>query len=399
MGTGTHTEKIRSASPFLAPGACYITFNRDQLRRSEPIPADLVASRQLIRNIAEDMRDCATDYTPWVLLCNRAIDAENFVREIIASGDGGFEDQRDEEERLVELTRLPLGEHYFKILMAGKYLADTETVEPYRLRPMAQVYFDVRHSARFNHYSAQYFKSPPWLRPNEAEPFPFEVFNEMIDAIRTEAKARGLNRLEQLNTSQAEQRLGAMMRYVRWCFRKRRRIFVIRMDLYYRTEFAGKVSIEQAKEHHALFVNRLRALKDVQTDLIGGIWKLEWTERKGHHVHWVFMFDGSLVQNAWKWSDLIDEQWRNAVPLDGGYTHCGNRDQHKHVGTGMIHLDNEPEKFGIFEKEVIGYLAKKDQVLCLKISAGTRAWGRFTPGGKRTSKAGRPSKSRAVQSE
>ncbi|CPI08152.1 YagK/YfjJ domain-containing protein [Burkholderia pseudomallei] len=380
-------------SPFIAPRASYAWYDRDHVLRSHVLHVDLDESQQLIREIAEDFRDGAADYTPWVMLSQRVIEAENFVRAILASEDTGFEDKRDDQGRLTELVCLSLGHYYFSTLMSGKFLTDIDTLEPYRLRPMAQVYFDVRHGPQFGHCGTQYFKAQPWFRLNDEEPFRFEMFNEVVHAVRAEAEARNLDRLDEWNESQAKQRFKAMMRHVHWCFRKRRRIFVIRMDLYYRSEFAGNVSIEQVKEHHALFVNRLRALKDIRANLVGGIWKLKWTQRKGHHLHWVFMFDGSLVQDAWKWSKLIDEEWRKAAPRDSGYTHCGNYDEHRKVGVGMIHIDNDPEKFEVFQEKVIDYLAKKDQALCLKITDGTRAWGRFTPGGKRVSNAGRPPKS------
>ncbi|NKJ47193.1 hypothetical protein CIC12_10650 [Burkholderia sp. SG-MS1] len=388
------SEQIGRSSPFIAPGARYIWFNNDHHRRSETIHADIAAAHQLIRNTVVDMRDGEADGTAWHLLASRAIEAENFVREILASDDGGFEDRRDEQGLLTELTRLPLGEYFGKTLMAGKYLTDIETVEPYRFRPLAQVFFDVRHSEQFDQYSFQDFKSPPWLRSNEAEPFAFEKFNKLLGAVRTVARARKLDQLEKWNTSQAKQRFKAMMRHVHKYFRKRRRIFVIRMDLYYREELAVGVSIDLAKAHHALLVNRLRALTHVRTDLVGGIWKLEWTQRKGHHFHWVFMFDGSRVQDAQTWFERIDAQWCNVVPEDAGYTHCGNYDKHRQIGTGMIHLDNDPETLEIFEEKVIGYLAKKDQALCVKAAGGSDTWGTFTPAGKRTSNAGRPPKPR-----
>ncbi|MFM0526418.1 inovirus-type Gp2 protein [Paraburkholderia strydomiana] len=381
----------------VAPNAKYVSFNRDHLCRITALTPAALEAQTLIKQIDRDMHIDGADILPmWAWASARVTSIDRAVTAILASEDPAFDCEKDTYGRILKLTENPLGKLYYDrdFLMAGVINEEAGlTLDRYRVRPKVQLYFDVYERHAVGQYGSQYFNHHPAKRTPDGKKFLWQSFNELIDMMRNEAKARGLDHLERWNASQAEQRLRAMMRYVRWCFRKRRRIFVIRMDLYYRTEFAGKVSIEQAKEHHALFVNRLRALKDVQTDLVGGIWKLEWTERKGHHVHWVLMLDGSLVQDAWKWSDLIDEQWRSAVPLDGGYSHCGNRDQHKKVGTGMIHIDNEPEKFEIFEKEVIGYLAKKDQALCLKITAGTRAWGRFTPGGKRTSNAGRPPKS------
>ncbi|CAJ4217734.1 Uncharacterised protein [Burkholderia pseudomallei] len=154
-------------SPFIAPRASYAWYDRDHVLRSHVLHVDLDESQQLIREIAEDFRDGAADYTPWVMLSQRVIEAENFVRAILASEDTGFEDKRDDQGRLTELVCLSLGHYYFSTLMSGKFLTDIDTLEPYRLRPMAQVYFDVRHGPQFGHCGTQYFKAQPWFRLND----------------------------------------------------------------------------------------------------------------------------------------------------------------------------------------------------------------------------------------
>lgn len=388
-------------SPDLAPGAKYVKFNRDHHRVTAALTPDVLETQTLISQIDRDMHVDGSDISPmWPWASARVTNIERAVSEMLASDEPGFGCETDEDGRITELTEYSLGQLYFDghLRMGAMLQPDLEqTLAHYRVRPKVQLFFDVYERHALGQYGPQYFKPHPANRTPDGEKFLWQSFNELIDMMRAEATERDLDRLDTRNTSQAKQRFRKMMRYVHWCFCKRRRIFVIRMDLYYRAEFSDKVSIEQVKEHHALFVNRLRALKDVQDKLVGGIWKLEWTQRKGHHLHWVLMCDGSLVQDAGKWSDLFDEQWRNVVPQDAGYTHCGNYDEHKSVGTGMIHIDNDQEKFKTFEDKVISYLAKKGQALCLKITAGTRACGTFTPGGKRTGKAGRPPKSRAGQ--
>ncbi|WP_260439213.1 inovirus Gp2 family protein [Burkholderia sp. Bp9099] len=388
-----------ASSPDIAPDAKYVRFDKDHLRRAAALTPAVLETQTLIKQIDREMHADGKDIVPmWPWASARVTHIDRAMTAILESEDPGFGCEKNAYGQIIELTEYPLGQLYFDVsLLMGKVLhPDQEgTLEHYRVPSKVQLFFDVCDRHALGKYGPHYFKPHPAKRTPDGKKFLWQSFNELIYMIRAEAKARQLDQLEKWSRSQAKQRFDAMMRYVHRCFRKRRRIFVIRMDLYYRIEFAGAVSIEQAKEHHALFVNRLRALRDIRTDLVGGIWKLEWTQRKGHHFHWVFMFDGSLVQDAWKWSDLIDAQWRNVVPQVGGYSHCGNYDEHKNVGTGMIHIDKDSEKFKIFETKVIDYLAKKDQALCLKITAGTRAWGPFTPGGKRTSKAGRPPKSRA----
>jgi hypothetical protein len=407
MGKITQNLNYLSGSPHIAPNAKYVKFDRDHIRRVVSLSDAVLASQNMIKQIDRDMHVVMANEAEkqpgqysemWPFLSSRVIAIENFVSEAVNVKDSGFEFILDEDGRIIELVENPIGRYYYDAeILNGKDLGNGLTTDAYRPRPLVQLYFEVYERHMLGKYGAQYFRPHPSEKTADGEKFFGEVFNELLDAIRSGAEAGNLARLDIQNESTAQQRFDKMMKYVRRCFKKRRRIFVIRMDLYYRSEFAEKVSIELAKQHHALFVNRLRALTDMKKELVGGFWKLEWTRRKGHHFHWVFMFDGSLVQDARKWSELIDEHWKKAVLEDAGYTHTGNYDDHKQVGTGMIHIDEDEEKFQIFVEKVIGYIAKKDQALCLKLTPGTRAWGTFTPGGRRTSRAGRPPKSRAVR--
>lgn len=137
------------------------------------------------------------------------------------------------------------------------------------------------------------------------------------------------------------------------CFTRHRRIFVICADLLYRAESADQVSVDLAERHHADFVNRLRGLAKIRKNLIDAISKLGWAETVGHCFRWVFMFDGDQVQGAWEYEELVDDLWTEIVPKGAGDTLVLNGEAHMMAGTGMIDLDENPEKFEIFVESII----------------------------------------------
>lgn len=146
----------------------------------------------------------------------------------------------------------------------------------------------------------------------------------------------------------------AVRALVNQCFTRHRRIFVICADVLYRAEWADQVSVDLAKRHHADFVNRLRGLAKIRKNLIGAISKLGWVETIGHRFRWVFMFDGDQVQGTWEYEELVDDLWTDIVPKGAGDTLVLNGEAHMKAGTGMIDLDENPEKFEIFVESIIG---------------------------------------------
>jgi Inovirus Gp2 len=401
-------EPLRlSGSTDIAPGATYLRFNRDHLRRTTALSDATEPGRatgavqKLTRQAAQNIHHAepGEPWNWWKDLSHRLIAIEGFMKELLASDDAGFECRFDESKKIIELIENPLGRYYYDgSVLHGAAVGDRRIPERYRPRPLVQLFLDVCKQDRFGRYGGAYLDSHPATRSFDGRQYLWEDYNDFLDALRAEGKVRNVAQLDALNDLIAKRRHREMKRFAERCFKKRRRMFILRMDLSYPEAFTDQVSIELAKEHHALFVNRLRALRDIRRNLVGGIWKLEWTLKKGHHFHWVFFFDGSLVKDAQEWANLIDTVWKKCVPQEAGYTHVSNYDKHDVKGTGMIHRDEHAEKFAFFMEEVLGYLAKKDQMLSLKISDDTHTWGRLTIGGKRSSNAGRPPKPEKVRS-
>jgi len=169
------------------------------------------------------------------------------------------------------------------------------------------------------------------------------------------------------------------MAVVKRCFTKRRRIFVVGMDVCYRAKWANDVTADLARDHHATFVNRLRGRAVIKKNLIGAIWKFDWSETKGHFFRWVFMFDGERVHGTWEYEELVSDLWKSVVPKKAGCTNLLNEVGDFKTGTGMIDLSENPKKLGIFVDSVIRYLAHKDQFLCIRRKPRTRTWDWLMP--------------------
>ena len=378
-------KKLDYRSPDIAKNAMYTYFNRDHHRVTTSLTTEQLADRKIIQRagLATHSDDSHFSKILWKDLASQVVRMRRFVREVIGSDDPGFECEFNEIGQIVTLAELPLGQWYFdKRLMAGLGTEQGPILTRYRLEPCAQLFVDTLKMCP----SGPLFTRHPAFRSYDTGNFLWEDFNALIDGIREEAKNRGLAQLDQKNVYEAKRRFRSMMNHIRRCFRKRRRLFVLRLDLDYRSDLANDVSVDLAKEHHRIFVNRLRAMKAVQDEMVGGVWKLEYGGKKGHHFHWIFLLDGSLVRDAAKWAGILETEWKKVVPQDAGFAHVCNYDDHEKVGTGMIHIEKDVEVFRVFEEEVVGYLAKKGQWLELKATDGAREWGRFTPSRKRKRK-------------
>jgi len=369
-------------SLFVAPNATYVKFNPEHHCLATPLKLEAIAANKLVTQIDRDMHYGEKQISPmWPWGSARVTRIEQFVSDALNSCNPGFECRFDENGRIAELTESPLGHFYYdRSILMGKLIDEGLglTLDPYRLRPKMRLYFDVYERHALGKFGAQYFAAHPANRTPNGGQFLWESFNELISMIRAEAEARGLKTQEIAHTYRSTRTFKGMMKVVNQCFTKRRRIFVICMDLFFHSDWAGKVSLGRSKELHAEFVNRLRALAKIKKGLIGAIWKLEWAESRGDYFRWVFMFDGDAVQATWEYGEFIDDLWKDIVPESAGETFVLNDEEHIAADTGMIDLDEDPEKFEIFVDSVIRYLAHKDQLLSIKREPGTRTWDSLT---------------------
>ncbi|WP_169743728.1 inovirus-type Gp2 protein [Paraburkholderia kururiensis] len=379
------TSTPMEPSPGIAPNAKYVKHGSDYSGEDLRLTDTDLAFLEQIRRIDFDMhcqeKGNISQMWPWASA--RIGRIAWFVERVSATCDSGFVGRLDGHGRILELIETSLGRFYYDVNVLNGKVLDAElglTLDHYRVPPSVQLFFDVYERHAIGQYGPQYFTPHPANYTPDCKRFLWQSFNELIEMIREGAVAYGLDKMRIANTLRPTRAFNSMMKVVNRCFTKHRRIFVICMDVFYRVEWADKVSVGLAKCHHADFVNRLRGLAKIRGNLIGAIWKLDWAESKGHYFRWILMFDGDSVHATWEYEELVDRLWKEVVPKNAGETHLLNDAEHTKAGTGMIDLDESFGKFDIFVESIIRYFAQKDQMLSIKREPGTRTWDWLMPG-------------------
>jgi hypothetical protein len=138
----------------------------------------------------------------------------------------------------------------------------------------------------------------------------------------------------------------------------------------------SKPTLEDAQRDLNHIFNNMRGNK-LFAALVGYIWKLEYGEEKGIHIHFIFFFDGSKVHKDAYLAKLIGEYWRKRiVKYDRGiYHNCNmNKNFYKRCGIGMVSHDDLVKRAHLLD--AVKYLTKKDQYLRYKPGKKCRAFGK-----------------------
>ncbi|QVN17106.1 inovirus-type Gp2 protein [Burkholderia pyrrocinia] len=350
----------------------------------------LAAARHFLTRVVHDQYDVAGSAGSERLhkasrVAHRLGEIETAVTEVLLLNESGFTSKLDSYGRIVELIENGVGRFFNdENFQMGKVIGGDrgEILDRYRVRPKVQLFFDVCARHPVGQYGAQYFAAHPASRTPDGKQFLWESYNELIEMMRAEAEARRLDKLDIANTFRSTRAFNSMMAVVKRCFAKRSRIFVVCMDVFYHADWADKVTADLARDHHATFMNRLRGRAAIRKNLIGAIWKLDWSETRGHYFRWVFMFDGESVYGTWECEELVDDLWKSIVPRNAGLTNLLNEARFFKLGTGMIDLKENRKKLDAFVESVIRYFAYKDQYLCIKRNRGTRTSDSLILGGK-----------------
>lgn len=384
-------------SQYIAPGAKHVKYGNSRFRLPHKAFMRGIGAHAFLTRIVRDrhgIEGSAGD--EWsrmsAYIAYRLSGIETIVKEIMLLDEPGFAGKRDSYGRITELTEYGVGRFYDdENLQMGKAIDGDcgKALDRYRVRPKVQLFLDVCAQHPVGQYGGKYFAGHPLGRTPDGRQFLWESYNELIGMIRSEAKARGLDRQDIANTYRSTRAFKGMMAVVKHCFSERSRIFVICMDVFYGEAWADKVTADLAKRHHSDFVNRLRGIAAIRGNLVGAIWKLDWAETKGHYFRWVFMFDGENVHATWKYEDLVDDLWKSVMPESAGRTLLLNDFRHFVAGSGEIDAKKDRKKLGNFVESIIRYLAYKDQFLCIERERGARTWGTLVPqnSGGVTSKA------------
>lgn len=176
----------------------------------------------------------------------------------------------------------------------------------------------------------------------------------------------------------------------------------IRLDLSYTKEHAREASLEDINQDLTHLLNNRRTKPSIFKNMVGHIFKKEFTEDKGPHIHSLFIFDGQKVRKDEFIGEKIGKYWKNEITDGKGIYYNCNREKDKYAFCALGTIDHTDDaKRTVLKEKAIAYLCKEEQsVGPIKQSGNERSFTRgIAP--RKMSNAGRPrlSETRAAEDE
>ena len=365
----------------------------------DPIPLDSDGISRLsqgeldaIRREHQDRVMAAQEDEGYEHLLRNLWRVEEFVLEVLSSNKPAFRLIEGVFGRAIVKREEPLAGYFFQIYRFIGYLD-----EGYLFSPRVELFVECWIRLRLNEVS---FDDPARVVTSSGLR-QFEVFNDFLSQIRTEARTEHFRRKVSRAREKVVRRCQRAKRLVDALFdRVSSRLLVLRIDFGYRKAIAKTITAAQATEHLGHFLNNKRGNPSLFHGWLSYIRKFEYTPQKGLHFHLIIFFDGIQRHKDVYLAQQLGEYWEKTTEGRGAFWKCNDgKYQYKRRGIGMIEHDDH-QKRQILQGDVIPYLAKTDQLLkSLKLSsnlndddAGDDAHRLFVTGQvprKRTSNAGR----------
>jgi hypothetical protein len=183
---------------------------------------------------------------------------------------------------------------------------------------------------------------------------------------------------------------GKAQDYVDALFACYARLLVIRIDLGYPydPDLHANTHLDVLQQDMRRFKRRM-SVDPLFKEMAGYLFKLEYGVAKGHHLHCMFLFDGSKVQKDAFIAQQIGELWEKITGYRGGFYNCnGKKDSYTYLGIGMIN-HNEIEKRNNLNL-ALSYFFKAEQYLPYRYQENGRGYFRGSKPDCSGKRLGRP---------
>lgn len=277
----------------------------------------------------------------------------------------------------------PLGK---RILDCAKYL-DVDLVRQCLPRHRFSPYFELWESQRDPVRELALATPHPSLVPN---------VNAWLAYVRTYAKSSPFHELVARQERAARKNAESTKAFLHNHFRHTARILAVRTDFGYRNDpfdvgynWVPPPDV-QVKEHLSQQIRFIQ--RDVDA-VLGYIWKIEHGAAKGHHCHFLVLFDGHKVREGITWGNILGDNWLEVTKGIGTYWNC-NTDMESYarrglLGIGLIDYDDLDGRRNLMRTAM--YLAKVDYYARFVSPEIARTFGKSVLKGE-PSRRGRPRK-------
>ncbi|MDP2780064.1 inovirus-type Gp2 protein [Devosia sp.] len=214
------------------------------------------------------------------------------------------------------------------------------------------------------------------------EKYEADLYNELIESIRANSKAKEFKKIVSNRKTNSVRQQKSALKYIDTLFTQHLRLLVLRIDLGYLVNIntssdtpGQNVTLEQANKDFKRFKNNWRHNRLFE-NLVGNIWKLEFSECKGYHYHLILFFRELDVCNDACISDLIGKYWKQNITDNHGTFHNCNAQKKKyfHLGDGLIDATADVELRANLNNVAI-YLTMNEQFLKAKLGKNDKSYG------------------------
>ncbi|ENU81867.1 hypothetical protein F975_00483 [Acinetobacter sp. ANC 3789] len=142
-------------------------------------------------------------------------------------------------------------------------------------------------------------------------------------------------------------------------------ILIIRLDLGWNKSINPcEISVSQMRANFTKFLGEFRYSKYLP-NIVGYLWKLQFSKQKGYHYHCMFFIDGNTFQRHTDYAEIIGQYWKTMTENKGYFLNCINDlIKHRRFSIGLIQYGDH-NALDIL-KQALLYICKQDQFLIHK---------------------------------
>ena len=185
-----------------------------------------------------------------------------------------------------------------------------------------------------------------------------DKLNALVSAMREMQCDAAIKKLRHNGIRTAKNDYQSLIEYQARLFKIYTRLLVVRVDLGYKKKVSQSILPTDFLSHLKKFCVALQR-HSVFKYLVGYALKIEHGADRGFHVHGLFFFDGSKVQQDIIRGKMIGEHWESLVPYDiGSYFNCNAKASNFYNALGMVEYHDRDKRQGLLY--LIQYLMKTD---------------------------------------
>lgn len=163
------------------------------------------------------------------------------------------------------------------------------------------------------------------------------------------------------------------------CSKCSSKILSVRMDLLFHPDAVMRITprtnedrLSQAKQLRNLILQHRKAVKKkFKRGLIGWIYKVEFGETAGFHIHCWYLFNRHMYRIQRRVCEVIEGRWM-AVTMRQGYGRRVKGTDHFNCAVGLLDLSSAKVQAGIHK--ILWYLTKGDELIALELADGSKTF-------------------------